>query len=44
MYLLIGYISWHQLDALVVALRHDVWGFAGAVPEPLTRLLTDLLG
>lgn len=42
-YLLIVYLAWHQLDPLVVSLRHDVWGFTQAVPEPLDRFLTDIL-
>lgn len=42
-YALIAYVSWHQLDDLVLALRHDVWAFTDQAPEPLARLLAELL-
>lgn len=42
-YALILFLTWHQIDALVFATRHDVWGGVRALPEPLTSFLTGLL-
>ena len=42
-YALIGWLAWHQIDGLVIALKTDVWGLVNAAPAPVAQVLSSLL-
>jgi membrane-bound metal-dependent hydrolase YbcI (DUF457 family) len=42
-YVLMAFVVWHQADALVTALRTDVWGAVAVLPDPVRDVMTTLL-